>query len=167
MKNTNILIVIIIFSVIFGFIFLACDSDTPDLPASKITLTNATDLNGKYVAGWFFVSHELSLVFGASAPNNSHFIQGVQVANGTVTMNVYKTTDWDWSPSGQATWSLYTGNDIVDHDFSHIFYKLSGQTVDIIYNAGSDVGYCLKTGKTVNFSNGVATVNFDDLEIMD
>ena len=157
MKKTFKLIGIIAIVAIIAVGFVACDNgitdDPPPPPASKITFTNISELNGSRVIGAMgeditFLS-SADYLLGASTPTAN--LQSVMVSGGTVTLNVYKTTD------GGATWSLYTGNDTFDSGK----ILLCTVTNDSIVISSPAISRSFLNTEAITFANnGVATVNF-------
>ena len=171
MKNTIKLFGIIALVAVIGFAMAACGgddspsngpSDVPDpvdKPDTESQIT-FTDLGAPFVVD-VYVAGEASTIdrywaFGASEPV-ADVITGAKLSGNSITLNVYEL-DYD-----SGVFSLFTGTATIDgEDLS--LYKLTGTTYDTAAGAGFDDRWITKAGKTVTFTNGTATVSFDDME---
>jgi len=118
MKRTFKLIGIIAFTVIIGFLFMACGEGGGD--PGKITITNYNGVSGRFLGG---VSNDTNYVFAASAPSaNFSTFNGVSTSNNPITLNVYKKEGGVYKPfSGNVTFpsnDLWFGETTTQNIFS-------------------------------------------------
>ncbi|MDR1836354.1 MAG: hypothetical protein LBQ89_01715 [Treponema sp.] len=134
-------------------------AETDATVPGTLTITNIKTkgdyfAEGDYVIGVGILEDpDEGLLFTAGEPSGMDNIAGVRIRSGTVTLKVYVSTD------DGTTWSVYTGNDILE-EFGFFIIDCNN---DAIFDTKTDLYDSCFNVLPVKFSNGSAVVNFGDL----